>query len=274
MKKKGVRIFIILLILIQAGLAIKLFYIDKNLISKSNIIHSTQFDLLFLGAFLCITFCLSVLLVISLFAKSSDKQKVNVDLISKIEIRDKKEQKQLKEDEKQRLQMQAEKKRLLLNDLMKDLSIQLNIQNYCEKVLINLSKQYEVMQGLFFLKDQNDKIYRRAGSYAFYNEDELREFTEDIGLSGQVAANKKLLNISNIPEKYITIHSGLGKSSPTNLIIFPILNNNEAIGIIELASFIKFDAFSEEVLMALSMQIGSQLAEIRLKNLGLEKVKP
>jgi|GEM_PF-1073641 hypothetical protein len=271
--KKGFRIFIFLLVLLQTGLAVKSFYIDRNLISKANIDQSTMLEMYFLFAFLLITFCLSVLFIITLFRKSIDKQAINVDMISKMEIKDKKEQKQLKEEEKQRVQLLAEKKRTLLNDLMKDLSPQLNIQNYCEKVLINLSKQYEVMQGLFFLKDQSDKVYRRAGSYAFYTEEELREFTEDIGLSGQVATNKKILNISNIPEKYITIHSGLGKSSPTNLIIFPLLHNNEAIGVIELASFIKFDAFSEEVLMALSMQIGGQLAEIRLKNMGLEKNK-
>ncbi|NJO90986.1 MAG: GAF domain-containing protein [Chloroflexia bacterium] len=132
-------------------------------------------------------------------------------------------------------------------------------------MLINISKVYDIMQGIFFVKDQSDKVFRKKGAYAYYSGDELREFSEEVGLSGQVALNKKLLNISNIPEKYLTVLSGLGKSSPANLLILPVVYKDESIGIIELASFKKFDSLAEEILSDFMNQINEKLSKLSIQ---------
>jgi hypothetical protein len=45
------------------------------------------------------------------------------------------------------------------------------------------------------------------------------------------------MKITDIPDGYITVLSGLGSSSPSNLLIMPVINENETIGIAELAFF-------------------------------------
>ncbi len=270
MKNIGGKVLIIILVVSQIGLGIKSFFVLRQLFANKveNLISST--DQAIVLAFVVTTIIVSFLLVLYALSNAEKQIKPEVELVTKSEIKDRTEQKLIKEEEKKRIQALNEKKKLIVSDLMKDLNLNEGLQKYSEKVLVNISKQFSIMQGLFFLKDPQDKVYRKVGTYAYYSEEELREFTEDIGLSGQVAANKKLLNISNIPDKYITVLSGLGNSSPANLVIFPILKNNESIGIIELASFVKFDSFAEEVFMEFSLQIGSQLIEISKEKISSE----
>ena len=46
--------------------------------------------------------------------------------------------------------------------------------------------------------------------------------------------------IKEINDNSIKIYSGLGASSPTSLLITPIIKNNNVIGIFEIASFDNF----------------------------------
>jgi len=262
MKNFGGKLITIALVALQIGLGIKSFFVLKQLFANKVETLISPTDQAIVIAFMVATIIVSLLLVLFAMQKEEKQIKPEVELVTKSEIKDRTEQKIIKEEEKKRIQALNDKKKVIVSDLMKDLNLNEGLQKYSEKVLINISKQFNIMQGLFFLKDPQDKVYRKVGTYAYYSEEELREFTEDIGLSGQVAANKKLLNISNIPDKYITVLSGLGQSSPANLVIFPILKNNESIGIIELASFVKFDSFAEEVFMEFSLMIGNQLADI------------
>ena len=48
--------------------------------------------------------------------------------------------------------------------------------------------------------------------------------------------------LTNVPSNYIKISSGLGKAKPSNLIILPVLFENNVKAVIELASL---DIFSE-----------------------------
>ncbi len=270
MKNIGRKIIIIILVALQMGLGIKSYVVIKPLFAKIGANMISTIDQAIVLAFLITTLLVSIILVLLIISKQEKQIKPEIELITKSEIKDRNDQKLIKEEEKKRVQLLNEKKKLTINELAKDLNLNEGLQKYSEKVLINISRQFNIMQGLFFLKDQQDKVFRKVGTYAYYNEEDLREFTEDIGLSGQVAANKKLLNISNIPDKYITVLSGLGNSSPANLVIFPILQKNESIGIIELASFAKFDAFAEEVLMEFSLLIGNQLAETNKEKIATE----
>lgn len=135
-----------------------------------------------------------------------------------------------------------------------------SIHEYADSLLVNLSKCFEVAQGLFFLKGESD-LFSLNGSYAFYSEQEVVDFELGEGLAGQVAKNKKLLNISDVPEGYVTILSGTGKGQASHLLIFPIVHNNKTIAIVELASFMHIDSFGEEVIVELSRRVSEDLSE-------------
>ena len=57
------------------------------------------------------------------------------------------------------------------------------------------------------------------------------------GLVGQVFLEGKTLAITEIPENYMQITSGLGYASPTSIVIIPLRYNNKIEAIVELASF-------------------------------------
>ena len=115
------------------------------------------------------------------------------------------------------------------------------IEDYAERILRNIAKHFEIAQGMFFLKDQNTMFFEAISTYAYTADDKPPSFKVGEGISGQVAKNKQLMHLTSIPEGYLQIQSGLGKSSPSNLLILPLLLNKETIGIIELASFHTFD---------------------------------
>ena len=133
-----------------------------------------------------------------------------------------------------------------------------------EKVLWKIANDLEAVQGAIFLTKQKDadmKMIELFAGYAYYlPESKVLTYEFGEGLAGQVAKDGRLVNISSIPEGYISVISGLGNSSPSNLILVPIKNEEEEVqGVIEIASFRNFDQkdelFLKEVALLLAKEI-------------------
>ena len=141
----------------------------------------------------------------------------------------------------------------------------LDLTKYTEKILSNIAKEFDIVQGLFFVKDKESDIFNISGSsspkYAYFGDEEPESFKMDETLSGQVAKNQTILNLKEIPEKYITILSGLGSSSPNQLIIIPIIYEGKSIAIIELASFKVFKQNFIDLFEVISNEIGKVLSK-------------
>ena len=139
-----------------------------------------------------------------------------------------------------------------------------------ENIIVSLSKEIDACQGMFYVT-QNiggvDKL-RLSGTFAFnktQNEEVIFEFGE--GLAGQVAQEGKLMSFDNIPDGYIEVISGLGKSSPSNLCLFPLLYSDKVLGLIEIASFENFSKGDLLLFERLQLSLG---AALNLLNLHLE----
>lgn len=134
-----------------------------------------------------------------------------------------------------------------------------SIELYAESILQNLVKYFEFVQGIIYLKDDKTKEFRAISTYAYTSDKDPAPFKAGEGIPGQVAKNKTMLNITTIPEGYLQVQSGLGSSSPDNLLIIPLLLNKETIGIIELASFHSLDKETEWIFKNLAKIIGNAL---------------
>ncbi len=137
------------------------------------------------------------------------------------------------------------------------------IEKFAETALMKISKEYPIVQGLFFVKERSSEWYILRGKYAFYSEREVDKFQLGEGLSGQVAKDQKVMNISNVPKDYITILSGLGKGSPQYLFLLPIVENEETIALIELASFSPITPVMEKTFIGLGEKFCTVLSKIR-----------
>ncbi len=81
-------------------------------------------------------------------------------------------------------------------------------------------------------------------------------------LVGRCAFECQTLLITDIPKNYVNISSGLGKANPSNLLLVPLLLNQNVYGVIEIAAFNTFAkhhiAFVEKVSESIALVISSQ----------------
>ncbi len=90
----------------------------------------------------------------------------------------------------------------------------------------------------------------------------LRRLRIGEGLVGQVAAEKRRMLISDLPEKTVSIRSGLFESVPRNVIVLPVLFEDRVKAVIELASLNAFTASHLAFLEQLTASIGIVLNSI------------
>jgi predicted transcriptional regulator len=119
-----------------------------------------------------------------------------------------------------------------------------------ETALRAVCKQLEASQGAVYVMAQRGKprfIELRA-SFAYVKpESQHVRFELGEGLPGQVAKEGLLINLKSVPDGYIKILSGLGKASPTNLLLIPIITKEKIAGVVEIASFTAFSKKQEEI---------------------------
>jgi HAMP domain-containing protein len=83
------------------------------------------------------------------------------------------------------------------------------------------------------------------------------------GLVGQSALELKPILVTQAPEDYVRITSGLGEGAPVNVIVLPVLFEEQVMGVIELASFQRFTPTQQTFLEQLAESIGVVLNTIQ-----------
>ena len=76
----------------------------------------------------------------------------------------------------------------------------------------------------------------------------IRHFDLGESLVGQAALDKRTILVTEAPPNYAAISSGLGQAAPTNLLVLPLLFEDQALGVIELASVNEFTAVHRDLL--------------------------
>ena len=90
--------------------------------------------------------------------------------------------------------------------------------------------------GIAYMHTSKGTFMPVAG-YALPADKEVEDFNSGEGLSGQAVINKEPIIITDVPESYVYIQSGLGKHVPVCLLFIPILHKSNVVGLIELQSF-------------------------------------
>ncbi|MBM3733196.1 MAG: response regulator [Acidimicrobiia bacterium] len=121
--------------------------------------------------------------------------------------------------------------------------------------------------GGFYLHQETDGCLRLVAGYGLREPDSISgAFAPGEGLVGQCALERKPLTISNLPEKYIRISSGLGDAPPTSVTAWPIMSQEVLLGVIELANFRPHTAAEKALLEELIPQVALTI-EILSRNL-------
>jgi PAS domain S-box-containing protein len=142
-----------------------------------------------------------------------------------------------------------------------------DMENLSYQIISKLVKYLDANQGGFFLvqKDKKDiKFFNLLACYAYDRKKFAdRKINWGEGLIGSCALEKKIVYMTDVPKDYLLITSGLGKSTPNNLLIVPLISNDEVKGIIEIASFQPFEKFEIDFLEKVAESIAMTLENIQ-----------
>jgi hypothetical protein len=142
-----------------------------------------------------------------------------------------------------------------------------NLQSLGDSIVSALVQYTNSNQGaLYILNDENpnNKYLELISLFAFdIKKYEQRKIKLGEGILGQTFLEKELTHITNMPEEYIRITSGLGDASPKSLLLFPLKVDRDAYGIIELASFNDFASHEISFVEKLGESIAATLSSVK-----------
>jgi CheY-like chemotaxis protein len=138
-------------------------------------------------------------------------------------------------------------------------------------IIIGLAKYVGASVGVIYLANDND-AYTRTGSYAYsHHKQALRTIKAGEGSVGQAIQDANTIMVSELPDDYIEINSGLGGAVPRHLMIVPLKLEDRVIGAIEIGSFEPFTdlqiEFVELVSGAIAIAVRAGQNQERVSNL-------
>ena len=143
---------------------------------------------------------------------------------------------------------------------------QKDLQTVGRTILSELAPLVGVQHGVFYLNEQTtdgQPALNLLASYAYRERKNLNtRFQVGEGLVGQVAFEKERILLTNVPGDYIHVSSGLGEAPPLNIVVLPVLFENEVMAVIELASFNRYNEVQLAFLDQLTESIGIVLNTI------------
>jgi HAMP domain-containing protein/signal transduction histidine kinase/CheY-like chemotaxis protein len=83
------------------------------------------------------------------------------------------------------------------------------------------------------------------------------------GLVGQAAFERKTIALTDVPQGYVTVGSGLGEATAAGIIVMPVLFEDQVLGVIELASITPFFDLHRDFLDRITETIGIVINTIR-----------
>jgi len=121
--------------------------------------------------------------------------------------------------------------------------------------------------GLFLLNDENeqDTYLELVSCYAFERKKFIKKRVElGQGLVGQCYLEGARIHLRQIPDEYVHITSGLGGANPNSLLVIPMRVNEKTYGVIELASFKKYEEHEIIMVEKFAESIGAAVSSVKI----------
>jgi methyl-accepting chemotaxis protein len=176
----------------------------------------------------------------------------------------KEEKKRKEEDEKRQWTNEGLTK---LGTLLRDTHS--DMQELSFQIIQFLVNYLGANQGGMFIKDEEvdgeTVTFSLQAAYAYSRRKyKKRTFQLGEGLVGTCAIEKKNIHLTEIPQDYIKITSGLGDANPSSLLLIPLMQEEQVLGIIEIASFRALEDHHLALMHKVSETIASTIASERI----------
>jgi len=150
---------------------------------------------------------------------------------------------------------------------------QRDLQAVTKLILSELAPLVSAHHGVFYRMDgDTDARLRMIASYGYRSSRKLpTSFLPGEGLVGQCALEKVRIWLTDVPRDYIVVSSGLGAAPPTNIVVLPILFEQQVKAVIEIASLDRFTethlSFLDQLMESIGVVLNTIEANSRTESL-------
>ncbi len=103
-------------------------------------------------------------------------------------------------------------------------------------LLCFLAEYLKIQVGVIYVSDE-DGTFHLVASYAYTRRKGFRNtFKAGEGIVGQAALERKTFILDNLPDDYMTVSSGTGEAIPHNVVVLPLIWENDVLGVLEMGS--------------------------------------
>jgi HAMP domain-containing protein/signal transduction histidine kinase/CheY-like chemotaxis protein len=137
---------------------------------------------------------------------------------------------------------------------------QRDLQTVSRVIMSELTPLVGAGHGAFFLAedvDEGDPELQLIASYGYKKRKNVaNRFKLGESLVGQAALERQSILIAEPPEDYVRVTSALGEAAPRNIVVMPVLFEDQVMAVMELASFQAFSDVQRGFLEQLGETIG------------------
>jgi PAS domain S-box-containing protein len=144
-----------------------------------------------------------------------------------------------------------------------------DLARLADEIIGSLVKYLKANQGAIYIIDDVDATEEPTMSLkACYAWDKKKFLDHKIhkgeGLAGQAWQEGDTIFLTEVPQNYIKITSGLGDSNPTSVLIVPLKVNDQIFGVVEIAGFNTFRDFEMEFVQKIAESIASTISSVKI----------
>ncbi|QLE58993.1 HAMP domain-containing protein [Nostoc sp. TCL26-01] len=151
---------------------------------------------------------------------------------------------------------------------------QRDLETVSKLILSELAPLVGAQHGVFYLLESGDNqaYLKLLSTYAYRERKNLaNRFFLGEGLVGQCALEKERILLTEVPNDYIKISSGLGEATPLNAVVLPVLFEGQVTAVVELASFRRFSeihlTFFDQLTESIAIVLNTIAASMRTEEL-------
>ena len=137
-----------------------------------------------------------------------------------------------------------------------------DLHQLSQQVVSYIVRYLDINQGgLFILMEDEEEPYLSLTACYAYDRQKMieRRIALGEGLAGQAVLEKDTIYMTEVPDQYVRITSGLGHATPRSILIVPLKSDQKVVGVIEFAAFRPFEPFEITFLEKLAESIAASV---------------
>ncbi len=150
-------------------------------------------------------------------------------------------------------------------DILRKDNDKLDVLSY--NIVSNLVEYLGANQGGIFVVGEDEMGNACLDLVACYAYNRQKFINKRLGMSeglvGRCALERETIYLTDVPDNYIRITSGLGDANPRCLLLVPMIMNDELFGVFELAAFDELQPFQIMFVEKIAETIASTLSTVR-----------